>query len=168
VSYEVDPESCAAALGTIRAAAAEAGRDPADVRAGLFAWLVVDEGGETAARTLDSLLLRLIALTASAEVFATAGAGHPLQAAWGLMTYVPTRLTREEGPGAAAAVPEEVLRRYYIHGTPDDVVERLRGFREAGLEHACLVNVTALADPSKAAGSTALVEDVMRGLKALP
>ena len=53
-------------------------------------------------------------------------------------------------------------------GTPDDIVERLRGFREAGLEHVYFCNVTGLGDMTKAVGSTALLRDIMRGLRRLP
>ena len=53
-------------------------------------------------------------------------------------------------------------------GTPDDIVERLRAFREAGLEHVYLTNVTALGDMTKAVSSTALLGDIMHGLRRLP
>jgi hypothetical protein len=53
-------------------------------------------------------------------------------------------------------------------GTPDDIVERLRPFRAAGLEHVYLANVSALGDPAKAASSTALLADILAGLRRLP
>ena len=65
------------------------------------------------------------------------------------------------------AVPGEVLRSYYFWGTPDDVVERLRGFRAAGLEHVDLVNVSALGDPAVAPVAAARTLEVMQGLRAL-
>jgi phthiodiolone/phenolphthiodiolone dimycocerosates ketoreductase len=163
----LEPAGYAAALAVLRGAAAEAGRRPEDVRAGLFAWLVVDEDRDRAERMLDSLLLRLIALTAPTEEYERAGAEHPLGSRWGLLDYVPTRLSREEGLAAAAAVPAEVLRRYYMWGTPDDVVERLSGFRAAGLEHVYLVNVTPLADLSAAASAADRTEEAMHGLRRL-
>ncbi len=79
-----------------------------------------------------------------------------------------TRCTRERGLGAAAAVPPALLRRHYMWGTPDDSVERRRPFRQAGMEHVYLANVTALGDPSKAASSGALLTDVLHGLRRLP
>ena len=135
--------------------------------AGLYAWIVVDEDREAAERMLDGLLLRLVALTAPPEEFARAGAEPPLTGGWGLMHYVPTRLGREEALRAAAAVPAEVLRHYYLWGTPDDVVERLRPFREAGLEHVYLANVTALGDHTKAASSVPLLAEILQGLRRL-
>lgn len=153
-------------LGDLRASAAAEGRDGDAITAGMFVWIVVDEDREAAERLINTTLMRLIALTAPAEEFAAAGTESPI-GGWGLLHYVPTELTREQGLAAAAAVPEEVLRRYFFWGTPDDIVDRLRPFRQAGLEHAYLVNVTALADPAKAASSAALTDDIMRALRTL-
>ncbi len=163
----LDPEEYGRRLGVVRRAAADAGRRPDELRAGLFIWVVVDESREAAARMLDSLLLRLIALTAPEEEYAAAGAEPPTAGGWGLLHFVPTHMFRKRALSAASAVPQRVLRRYYFHGTPDDIVERLRPFREAGLEHVYLVNVTGLADPARASASAALTQDVMRGLRSL-
>ena len=64
-------------------------------------------------------------------------------------------------------MPAELLRSYYMWGTPDDIVERLRAFREAGLEHVYLANVTALGDHTKAASSAALLAEILQGLRGL-
>ena len=163
-----DPAEYGTALATIRGHAADAGRVPEDITAGLFAWIVVDEDHDAAERMLDNLLLRLVALTAPAEDYIRAGGEPPVAEGWGLLHYVPTRVGREEALRLAAAVPEQLLRDYYIWGTPDDVVERLRSFREAGLEHVYLCNVTGLGDMTKAASSTALLRDILHGLRRLP
>jgi phthiodiolone/phenolphthiodiolone dimycocerosates ketoreductase len=164
----VDPAEYADLLGDLRAASSAAGRPSDAVTAGLFAWIVVDEDREAAEAMLDGLLLRLVALTAPAHEYALAGAEPPIDEGWGLLHYVPTRFTREQALAAAAAVPPALLRRHYMWGTPDDIVERLRPFRQAGMEHVYLANVTALGDPSKAASSTALLTDILHGLRRLP
>ncbi|MGD9694101.1 MAG: LLM class flavin-dependent oxidoreductase [Thermoleophilia bacterium] len=161
-----DAADYGAVLARLRAATVAAGRPEDAVTAGLYAWIVVDEDRDAAERMLDSLLLRLVALTAPAGEFEAAGAEPPL-AGWGLLHYVPTRFSRQDALRLAAAVPAEVLRSYFMWGTPDDVVARLRPFRAAGLEHVYLANVTALGDPAKGASSTALLTDVLNGLRAL-
>ncbi len=164
----LDPARYGRMLDDLRDHAAAEGRDPAAITAGNFIWVVVDDDARAAERMLDTVLLRLIALTAPDEEFEAAGGRSPLGAEdWGLLHYVPTRLSREQGLAAARAVPEQVLRRYFFWGTPDDIVERLRPFRQAGMEHAYLVNVTALADPGKAVSSGALVDDILAGLRTL-
>lgn len=154
-------------LGRLRAATLAAGRPEDAVTAGLYAWIVVDEDREAARRMLDNVLLRLVALTAPTEEYHRAGAEPPISEGWGLLHYVPTRLGRDEALRMAAAVPHELLERYYIWGTPDDIVERLRGFREVGLEHVYLANVSALGDFTKAASATALLTDILTGLRRL-
>ncbi len=164
----LDAGTYAEALATIRAASVAAGRPEDAVTAGLYAWLVTADTREEAERMMDeSLLLRLIALTAPAELFEAAGAEHPLATRWGLLDFVPTDLTREEALAAAAAVPGEVLRAYYMHGTPDDVVARLAPFRAAGMEHVDLVDVAPLADPSAALSLPERRAAVAAGLRAL-
>jgi phthiodiolone/phenolphthiodiolone dimycocerosates ketoreductase len=163
-----DPGEYGSALSALRGHAADAGRAPEDITAGLFAWIVVDEDREAAERMLDTLLLRLVALTAPTEDFVRAGGEPPLAEGWGLLHYVPTRVGRDEALRLAASVPTDLLRRYYMWGTPDDIVERLRAFREAGLEHVYLVNVTALGDMTKGPSSTALLRDILHGLRRLP
>ncbi len=164
----LDPVEYGDTLGTLRAASVAAGRDADAVTAGLYAWLVLADTTEAAERLLDeSLLLRLIALTAPAEEFERVGAEHPLATRWGLLDFVPTDLTREEGLAAAAAVPGEVMRRYYMYGTPDDVVARLAPYRAAGMEHVDLVDVAVLGDPSLAASMADRRRAVMAGLRAL-
>jgi phthiodiolone/phenolphthiodiolone dimycocerosates ketoreductase len=155
-------------LARLRAASVAAGRPEGAVTAGLYAWLVLADTREEAERLLEeSLLLRLVALTAPAEEFERAGAEHPLASRWGLLDVVPTELSREEGLAAAAAVPGEVMRTYFMYGTPDDVVERLRPFREAGLEHVDLVDVAPLGDPALAASAAERRRALMAGLHAL-
>ena len=153
-------------LRDLRSAANDEGRDGDAITAGMFVWVVVDEDRDVAEQLINTTLLRMIALTAPVEEYAAAGVDPPT-GDWGLLHYVPTQLTREQGLAAAAAVPEEVLRRYFFWGTPDDIVDRLRPFREAGLEHVYLVNVTPLADPTKAVSSTLLTDEIMRGLRTI-
>lgn len=157
----------AAALADIRAASVAAGRPENAVTAGLYAWLVTADTRAEAERLLDeSLLLRLIALTAPAEEFEKVGAEHPLASRWGLLDFVPTELTREQALAAAAAIPGEVMRAYFMYGTPDDVVERLLPFRRAGLEHVDLVDVAPMGDPSLASSASARRRAVADALRA--
>jgi phthiodiolone/phenolphthiodiolone dimycocerosates ketoreductase len=162
----VDPGEYRTLLGDIRAASLAADRPIDAVRPGLYVWVVCDEDRDVAERLLDAPALRLIALTAPASMFKAAGAEHPLATKWGLTHYVPTELTRQEALAAAAAVPDEVLQRYYIWGTPDDVVARLEPFLEAGCEVFNLTNIGPAADPSLAPKAGPRNLDIAAGLRA--
>jgi len=160
-----DAQEYAARLADIRTASSEAGRPVDAVRPGLYVWVVCDEDRDVAERLLGSLALRLIALTAPAELFEDAGAEHPLATRWGLLDYVPTELSRDETLAAAKAVPDEVLRSYYMWGTPDDIVARLAPFMQAGCEVFNLTNIGPAGDASLAALAGPRNLDIAAGLR---
>lgn len=162
----LDADEYGRLLKQLRGHANAAGRDGDAITAGMYCWVVVDESREEAERMINHTLVRMIAFTAPMEEYEAARSESPI-GEWGLTHYVPTDLSRETALKAAAAVPEEVLRRYFFWGTPDDIVDRLRPFREAGLEHPYLVNITSVADPAKAASSMALRDDILAGLRTL-
>ncbi|MFN8123477.1 MAG: LLM class flavin-dependent oxidoreductase [Thermoleophilia bacterium] len=163
-----DPAEYARLLADLRAGSVAAGRPEDAVAAGLYAWIVCDEDRDRAEALLDSLALRFVALTAPASLYERHGAEHPLASRWGLLDFVPTRVGRDAAVAAARAVPDGVLREYYMWGTPDDVVDRLRPFREAGMEAVNLTNMTAAADPSLAAATGRRNADILAGLRRLP
>jgi phthiodiolone/phenolphthiodiolone dimycocerosates ketoreductase len=153
-------------LGAIRASSMAAGRPRDAVRPGLYVWVVCDEDRDVAARALDSLALRLVALTAPSSLFEAAGADHPLASRWGLLDFVPTELSREDALAAARAVPDEVLRTYYTWGTPDDIVARLIPFMRSGCEAFNLTNMTPAADATLAPRAGARNLEIAQGLRA--
>ena len=162
-----DPDEYGGMLARVRAASVAAGRPEDAVTPGLYARVVVAPSREDALAAIDgSLLLRFIALTRSAEAFAVHGAEHPLGAGvFGLTSFLPTTLGREDALRLARAVPAEVVRDTVIHGTPDDVAATVRRFTRAGAEHVQLTNMTPLADPGRAATSEALLADTVAALR---
>ncbi|MGD9570547.1 MAG: LLM class flavin-dependent oxidoreductase [Thermoleophilia bacterium] len=162
-----DPDAYAAMLATVQGAAAGAGRDPDVVTPGLYARVVVAETAEDALAAIDgSLLLRFIALTRPAEAYEAHGIDHPLgPGAFGLTTFQPTALGREEALELARAVPLPVLRDTVIHGTPDDVAATVLRFVERGARHVQITNMTPMADPTRAATSESLLADTVAALR---
>lgn len=163
-----DPAEYGDLLGVVRAAASAAGRDPDDVTPGLYARVVLAERAEDAAAVVDgSLLLRFIALTRPAEAYAVHGAPHPLgEGAFGLTSFVPTRYDRASALALADAVPAGVVRDTVLHGTPDDVAERIEAFAAAGARHVQLTNMTPMAAPDRAAASEGLLGELVERLRA--
>ncbi len=162
-----DPGEYAAMLERVVAAAAAAGRPEGAVTPGLYARIVVAETADDALAAIDgSLLLRFIALTRPAEAFAAHGAEHPLgPGAFGLTTFLPTTLGREDALELAGRVPPEVVRDTVIHGTPDDVAATVLRFVDRGARHVQLTNMTPMADPARAATSEALLADTVAALR---
>ncbi len=163
-----DAPGYAAMLAQVRTAQRAAGRPDEAVTAGAYCRVVVaDDSAEARRIVLDSLLMRFIALTRPSEAFEAVGAAHPLGAgAFGLTSFAPTRVGREEAIRLAAAVPDEVLLGTVIHGTPDDVAGQVVALHAAGAEHVQLTNMTPLADPTRAAASEALLRDAVAAIRA--
>lgn len=163
-----DPGDYAGMLSRVRAAQAQAGRPEDAVVAGLYARVVLAERREEAVAALEgSLAMRFIALTRPDEAFAAHGARHPLgEGAFGLTDFLPTEYGREEALALARAVPDGVVRDVAIHGTPDDVAERLAAMVAAGARHIQLTNMTPLAAPALAGASEGLLGEALQALRA--
>lgn len=163
-----DPASYAAMLSRLRAAQEAAGRPVGAVTAGAYCRVVVADTDDEAREVVrGSLLMRFIALTRASEAYEAAGAEHPLGAgAFGLTTFMPTRVGRDDALALAAAVPDEVLLGTVILGTPDTIARAVLSIHAAGAEHVQLTNMTPLADPSRAAASEALLRDAVAAIRA--
>lgn len=139
----LSPELYAEGWETVAEAAEDAGRDPEDVSRSLVTVAMLAETREEAAELLDSLLVRIISLFLPPQSFEACGHEHPLGV--GQSSFVPTRMGRQETLDLAAEVPLEVLKDAYLWGTPEDVVASVEDFRDVGVEHLVLGNLTPLA-----------------------
>jgi phthiodiolone/phenolphthiodiolone dimycocerosates ketoreductase len=151
----------------VQAGARSAGRDPAAITPGCYVRVILADRDEDAVQVaIGSLLVRFIALTGTAEAFARHGAKHPLGAdVVGLTSFVPSGIDRQDALTLAAAVPDAVVLDTVVAGTPDTVAGRLAGIVTAGARHLQIVNMTPLADPTRAASSDALVADCIQQLR---
>ena len=163
-----DVDAYAGMLAQVRTAQHAAGRPDDAVTAGAYCRVVVaDDDDEARELILGSLLMRFIALTRPSEAYEAAGAQHPLgDGAFGLTSFMPTRVGRDEALALAAAVPDEVLLGTVIHGSPDDVAREGLRIHAVGADHVQLTNMTPLADPSRAAASEALLREAITTIRA--
>lgn len=163
-----DPARYAEMHGVVTAAAIAAGR-PGAVMPGAYTRVVLAEDDETArTAAASSTLLRFIALTAPAETFEAHGVDHPIGAGvFGLTTFRPSGLTREQALTLAAAVPGEVVLDSVVAGTPATVARRLAQIVAAGARHLQVANMTPLADPALAAASEGLLGEALSDLRAV-
>lgn len=146
-TYQGGPEAWRAGYDAIQLAAAGVGRNLESFTPGLLAHVVIADSESELDRLLDSPLIRAWMLTLPSSCFEEFGQPHPLgRGAYGLLDYIPTRLTDDEVTTALAGVPPEVARKYLLAGTADQVMAELREFARQGLTHLILWNLTYLAD----------------------
>ncbi|MGE5156008.1 MAG: LLM class flavin-dependent oxidoreductase, partial [Betaproteobacteria bacterium] len=139
----ISPEQYAAQLGQVRAAAAEAGRDPDQITAALFGYLAVAPTDRGVRSLLDSRLLRWFGLLASAELWRQNGAEHPFGPDFRPIEVLPERYDRATVEDALAVVPPDVIRAAVLVGTLDQVTSQLRALGDAGLRHVLLGPISA-------------------------
>jgi alkanesulfonate monooxygenase SsuD/methylene tetrahydromethanopterin reductase-like flavin-dependent oxidoreductase (luciferase family) len=82
-----------------------------------------------------------------------------------MLEYIPGRTGRGEALSMISAIPDELVRQYVLHGSPDDVQRQLEPYAAAGMEHVVILNVAPLADPASARQSFALMDDMATGLQ---
>lgn len=156
-------------LAHILDAAIHRRRDVTAFTPGLLAHIVVHDDPPEVERLLETPLIRAWMLTLPSWAFEELGYRHPLgDGFYGLLDYVPTRLSRETAEAAIAKVPAEVARRFLLSGTPDEIVDELRGFVDAGLQHLVMWNLTYLADPATLRDSYELCGEIAATVKSWP
>ncbi len=124
------PEEVAAAGARVRAAAAEAGRDPATVEVAAYVRVAVHADRDAARAALATQIGRYGALPAYSAHFERQGFGPALARA--------RQAHRDgaDGAGLAEALGEEALTAFGWAARPgDDPREWLAGFAAAGLDH---------------------------------
>lgn len=160
------PQEYGEKLARIRESARAAGRDPSAITAGLWHYALIAPDHEACHRLLDSTLIRAYMLVLSSAVFERYGVDHPLGRGFdGIRDYIPTRVGREEALKASAAVPDALLHDIVLHGTPDDIAERVHEYEALGCEHIVLWNITFLADVTMIRDSYRLMDEVLYAVK---
>lgn len=163
--YQGGLERWKAGLSAIREASTSAGRSDA-VIAGLLAHVIIANDESELERLLSAPLIRIWMLTLPAWCYEQLGLEHPLGGdAYGLLDYIPTRLSERDVERALDLIPPEVPRRFLVCGTYDQVAEELETFIAAGLEHVVLWNLTYLADAALLRDSFAAIDELAQTLR---
>lgn len=164
-THQMEPDEYAGALDTIRRAAEEAGRTLRRFTPSYNMRVLFADTHEEAHRLLDSPALRLGALIVPAEVWAKAGAAHPMGEGFhGVQDWVPSRLDAGEVEKWMGEVPFEVVHQAFDHGTWRQIGARILSYQAVGLRHAVLAQVGPLVDPRRAPAS---FRDAIRLIRAL-
>lgn len=165
----MDVDDYAERLTDIRGAARSAGRPHDAIVPGMWTYTVVASDHETAHRLLDHPMVKAFQLILPDAFFRERGSAHPLgEGFYGLTSYVPTRLGREEAMRAIEAMPFEVVHDATLHGTPSEIAAKVEHYAAAGMRHIALWNVTFFADPSLAGRSFGLLKEAADEIRALP
>jgi phthiodiolone/phenolphthiodiolone dimycocerosates ketoreductase len=160
------PQDYAERLGRIRGAAEKAGRDFSSFTPGLWTYTIVAADHEEAHRIAHQPLPKVNLLVLPSSAYEERGHSHPLGAGfYGIRDFIPARYGKDEVLKALDQIPEDIVHDYTVHGTPDELVQMVRDYESAGLQHVVLWNQTYLGDPTKVSESFHLLDDVLAALK---
>lgn len=124
------------ALPAVREGASEAGRDPASLGVLMANFASVDEDRDVAYQAARTAIVNLFAPKPHRhyeQTLTEQGYGDVLE-------RVLTRLAHDDRDGAIDAVPDEVVERLTVTGTPDDCVGRIAAY-QSHVDEMLLVNV---------------------------
>lgn len=161
----ITPSAYAEKLAAIHAGAEAAGRDPGEITPSMLSYVLCAPDEETLDRLCEQPLVRLLfaAVDISPETYARHGSSSPFEGGTGFHSFVPTKVSRAEAERVISHIPPGIVREGTLHGTPEQIVEQLGSYREAGLRDVILWNITPFAD----AGLSGYSFKAMQEIKAL-
>ncbi len=159
------PEHYAAGLDTIRGAAREAGRDPDAITPAFHPVVIVAPTEAEARAMLSTKAVRFTGLLFPAEVWRLFGVEHPLGGGFrGYIDLIPQAHDRQTLDEAIAQVPPAMIESL-LWGTPQQVVDKLRAFGEAGLRYVVPLVASAAVSEQAAQFSVQAMGEMARALQ---
>lgn len=163
------PKLYGAGLEMVRAAASDAGRDPLSVTAANWLFVVTGRSRDEVDEALGSHVIKAIALSVPAMMWARHGASHPLGDDFaGAQDIIPQTLDEQTVLSYTADVPASLLTKFLVTGTPAEIVDQAAEWRDHGMNYLVVSNITAM-QPRLRHGVAAILPliKVLRGLQKL-
>jgi phthiodiolone/phenolphthiodiolone dimycocerosates ketoreductase len=158
------PKEYAEKLAAVRAAAADAGRDPEAIVPSLERYAFVAPSREEAYTMVRSRPGRFGALMMPGQVWRQFGREHPLGLERGFVDLVLEGYDRATLDAALEAVPEEMMS-IACWGTPDDIVEHIEEYAAVRLRHVSLMFLSAGVSEQAALYSYRAARHIARALR---
>ncbi|KUI27681.1 photosystem I reaction center subunit VIII [Mycobacterium sp. IS-1742] len=144
-AFLTEPREYALRLDAVRSAASDAGRDPMSIVPAVVLATLTASTSDLLDEALESEVVRAGALNIPDSAFAQHGATHPLGAGFGgAHDIMPQGWDEQTALSYAKGVPPEVVKHLGLIGTPDEIVEKAAQWRDCGVRHVVLLNVTFL------------------------
>ncbi|MDY6998581.1 MAG: LLM class flavin-dependent oxidoreductase [Actinomycetota bacterium] len=154
------PETYAAQLAHIHAAAEQAGRDPHSITPAKMVVCLIGEPDELHV-ILQRPLVRSLVLQLTADALRSVGHRHPMGEHWrGIQDIDPRVLTRDRLLRLFDEVDPAAILSVVPHGTPKQVAEQIAAFGEAGARVVSVLDYSAMAGQAYAAASAGKVREV--------
>ncbi len=149
-----DPELFSRQVEAVRAAARDAKRDPDEIEIGMLAVTACCDDRGALAELPDHPIVRWNTMLAvpSSDVFTEWGFEHPFGPGWSYTaSLVPMWFDRAEALDVVRRTPRAAVERALFVGTPEEILERLRPYVDAGLDEVLVINYADIAGVDTAA-----------------
>ncbi len=163
------PNDYARRLEVIRAAASDAGRDPITITGANWFFAVTGRSRAEVDEALESDAMKTFALNVPGEMWKRHGGRHPLGDDFGgANELIPQVLDERTVLSYTSNVPPSLVKEALLHGTPDEVIDRVAEWRNHGLSYPVLCNISSM-QPSLLRGMAASTPfaKILRGLRRL-
>lgn len=149
-------------VGWIEASRRAHGRASTPFTYAVRSYVALGDDHDEVHRLMDHPLVKGLALSLPDWLYKTIGAEHPLGDGFhGLRSYIPAGMSKETALELIDRIPFDVIHRYMLHGSPDEVVEQMTPYVDAGATHVVLLNLGYMADPQTLIRSDRLLTDVV-------
>lgn len=147
------PEEYGAKLKVIREAAEKAGRDPMAITPATTNFCLIGDDAELA-EILEAPLVKALVMQIPAEVLRERGHQHPLGEDWrGMQDIDPAKFPRERILDMLARTRPEHILSVVEHGSPQQIAAKYKGYVDAGMRVAKLLDYSGMAGLKFAASS---------------
>lgn len=138
----LSPKAYATKLATLRQAAEQANRDPDAIDTTVFTWSALGTTERESARLLQHPSVRAVALYRGPDGFARHGAEYPLDHG-----YIPHLIDPDRASTLLTSIPDAVVSDAVLHGSPEQVRERLEEYHRSGCRHVICYDIGRFIDP---------------------
>ena len=147
------PEEYGAKLKVIREAAEKAGRDPMAITPATTNFCLIGDDAELA-EILEAPLVKALVMQIPAEVLRERGHQHPLGEDWrGMQDIDPAKFPRERILDMLTRTRPEHILSVVEHGSPQQIAAKYKGYVDAGMRVAKLLDYSGMAGLKFAATS---------------
>jgi len=163
------PRDYAQRLDVVRSAASDAGRDPSAILPAISLTVFTGRTRDAVDEAMSSVAAMSMALCLPGADWARHGGKHPLGEDFsGAQDLIPQTLDEQSVLSYTAQVPPSLVREVTLNGTPEEIVDQVAVWRDHGVRHVALTNLSGL-QPSlqKALASNGSFTGLMRRLKKL-
>jgi phthiodiolone/phenolphthiodiolone dimycocerosates ketoreductase len=161
------PEEYGAKLKAIRESAERAGRDPMAITPANVNFCLIGDDKELA-EILQAPLVKALVMQIPAEVLRQRGFKHPLGEDWrGMQDIDPAKFPRERIVDMLERVEPESILSVVEHGSPEQIAAKYKGYVDAGMRVAKLLDYSGMAGLKWAASSARKVREAEDALMRL-